>query len=132
MTVAAIDGNKRLYEIMVLYDAAEAAKEWSALVKELSERITKLEGQILKIDQWAENKKLAYEVKGLRRGTYLCGYFHLDPKQMAQLERSLRFDERVVRHLILVHEMVPSVLKEEKEKEEKEKGRGNREVLKEF
>jgi small subunit ribosomal protein S6 len=126
MTVAVVEGTKRLYEIMVLYDPADVTKEWDALVESLSGRITKLEGQIVKIDQWADNKKLAYEVKGLRRGSFLTAYFHLDPTQVEALERSLRLDERIVRHVIIVHHRLPPEFAPPKESKEKgkEKGKG--------
>lgn len=121
MTVTVLDGKKRLYEIMVLYDPSDVTKEWDALVESLSERITKLEGSIVKVEQWAENKKLAYEVKGLRRGSYLTAYFHLDPSQVEILERNLRLDERIVRHVVVVHHRLPPefVPKEEKKADEK-------------
>ncbi|MDF1667241.1 MAG: 30S ribosomal protein S6 [Planctomycetota bacterium] len=123
MTVTVLVGDKRLYEIMVLYDPSDVTKEWDALVESLSERITKLEGSIVKVEQWAENKKLAYEVKGLRRGSYLTAYFHLDPSQVETLERNLRLDERIVRHVVVVHHRLPPefVPKEEKKEEKEEK-----------
>lgn len=118
MTVTVLVGDKRLYEIMVLYDPSDVTKEWDALVESLTERITKLEGSVVKVEQWAENKKLAYEVKGLRRGSYLTAYFHLDPSQVETLERNLRLDERIVRHVVVVHHRLPPEFAPKEEKKE--------------
>lgn len=132
MTVAVLDGDKRLYEIMVLYDPADVTKDWDGLVESLSERITKLDGSIVKMEQWQENKKLAYEVKGLRRGSYLTGYFHLDPSQVETLERNLRLDERIVRHIVVVHHRLPPEFAPKEEKaESKDEGEGASEDKKE-
>lgn len=97
----------RLYEIMVIYDPADASKDWDVLVKSLSDRIEKLDGSIIRMLQWADNRKLAYELKGLRRGTYLSGYFRMPPGNLDQLDRNLRLDERVIRHLVISHRRQP-------------------------
>lgn len=120
MTVMVTLGSQRLYEIMVLYDPNDATKDWDGLVAALTEKIEKLGGSTLKLEQWAENRKLAFELKGLRRGTYLSGYFYLEPKQQPALDRAMRLDEHVIRHIVLVHHELPPELKEKPKPEETE------------
>jgi small subunit ribosomal protein S6 len=110
MTTTATIGNKRLYEIMVLYDPSDASKDWDGLVTALQGHIDKFEGETVSLDQWADNRKLAYELNGLRRGSYLTGYFHVSPEHVHDFERSLQLDEKIVRHLLVKHEKLPPIL----------------------
>ena len=60
----------RLYELMIIFDPAEATRTWDKLVEWVKELIEgKYGGSVLRADKWAESKKLAYEIKGLKRGT---------------------------------------------------------------
>lgn len=104
----ATKGDKRLYELMVLFDPADAAKDWDMLVDSFNERMTKFGGEVVRVDKWDDNRKLAYEVKGLRRGTFMEAYFYLTPNQVKPLERNMQLDERIIRHMVLCHELVPA------------------------
>ena len=98
----------RLYELSMIFDPAEASRSWERLeawIKELIEE--KLGQHVLRIDKWADSRKLAYEMKGLRRGTYMIVWFRSESQHIDEIERVLRLDERVVRHLVLVHEEEP-------------------------
>lgn len=98
----------RLYELMLLLDPAEASRTWDKLAEWVKEMIEgKHGGTIQRLDKWAESKKLAYEIKGLKRVTYMLVWFRAKPEITDELERALRLDERCARHLLLVHEEEP-------------------------
>jgi small subunit ribosomal protein S6 len=98
----------RLYELCLLFDPAEATRTWDKLIDWLKGLIEeKYEQHVLRVDKWADSRKLAYEIKGLKRGTYMVVWFRAKPGVVADIDRDLRLDERCARHLIIYHEEEP-------------------------
>lgn len=101
----------RVYELLLLFDPTEATKGWDKLLEQMKGFIEgRHHGLVLKVDNWADSRKLAYEVKGLRRGTYMLIYFRGKPSTINTLEHELKLDEKVIRHVILLHEKMPDAL----------------------
>ena len=87
------------YEGMFLFDNA-AVHEWSdmeAEVRRLFERIGAEPLVCVKFDE----RKLAYEIKGRKRGTYVLTYFDADPERITDLERDAQLSELLLRILVL-------------------------------
>jgi small subunit ribosomal protein S6 len=98
----------RIYEMMLMFDPAEASRTWDKLVEWVNELVGKKYGQhVLRVDKWADGRKLAYEIKGLKRATYMVVYFRALPKVVHEIDRDLRLDEKVVRHMLVMHEVEP-------------------------
>lgn len=98
----------RLYELCLLFDPAEATRTWDKLEAWIKEMIGgKYGSHVLRVDKWADSRKLAYEIKGLKRGTYMVVWFRAKPRVITDLDRDLRLDERAVRHIIVHHEQEP-------------------------
>jgi small subunit ribosomal protein S6 len=132
-----IEGKTRLYELCLLFDPAEATRTWDALVEWIKTELieTKYGQHVLRVDKWADTRKLAYEIQGLKRGTYMVVWLRSAPGVIADLERDLRLDERCVRHLIISHDFEPPGVgktaedfdqKHEEERGERERERGER------
>lgn len=107
----------RLYEGLFLFDPAEAGKGMDGIIQIVTEALTKHGAEIVSVEHWGD-RRLAYEIKGLKRGTYVLSYFNGNPESMVDLDRTLRLDERVIRHMVLHHEKTPAALTE-RESEEK-------------
>ncbi len=87
----------RRYEVMFLFDGGS---EWAAVdreVRRLLERIGAVPQVIIKYD----DRRLAYEIRRRKRGTYVLAYFDADPARMAELDRDARLSETLLRHLVL-------------------------------
>jgi len=98
----------RIYELMMLFEPTEASRSWDKLTEWVTEIITKRYGQhTLRVDKWADSRKLAYEINGMKRGTYMSVWFRSLPKHLSDIERDVRLDERVARHIIVMHEVEP-------------------------
>jgi len=98
----------RLYELMVMLDPAEASRTWDKLVEWVEGLLEEKHGQhVLRVDKWADSKKLSYEVRGLKRATFMLVWFRSDTSKIPAIDRDLRLDERAVRHLINVHDEEP-------------------------
>lgn len=62
--------------------------------------MTKDGGEILKRDDWG-SKKLTYPIKKVFRGFYTNYDFIGTPENVAEMERLMRIDDNVLRHLIV-------------------------------
>jgi len=93
----------RLYEGMFLLDSGRAGKEWDAVQAEMTALLGKHGASVAKMGRWDE-RKLAYEIKGHRRATYLLTYFHADPTSIDGIRRDCSLSTLVIRNLILARE----------------------------
>ena len=62
--------------------------------------ITAGEGSIDNVDEWGK-RKLAYEINKLSEGDYILIDFHANPDHIAELDRILRINDNVERHMIV-------------------------------
>jgi len=106
----------RRYEMMVILESSQSDEDLEKLVEKISEMITSTDGgEMVNVDKWGK-KRLAYEIKGKQFGYYVVFEYNASPEMITEFERSLRFDNNVVRHMIL--QIPPKVMKL-KEREEK-------------
>ncbi len=91
---------KVLYEAMFLVDSAEAASDWEGINQLISGLLEKFGAQIVSIHKWDESR-LAYEVNGKSRGTYILCYFRSEGAKIQEIERAVQLSERIMRVLIL-------------------------------
>ena len=69
-------------------------------MKRIETTITDAQGVVDNVDNWGK-RKLAYEINGLSDGDYTLIGFHTDPQSIAELDRVLRINDAVVRHMIV-------------------------------
>ena len=62
--------------------------------------ITAGDGTVDNVDAWGK-RKLAYEINGLTEGDYILVDFHSGPDHIAELDRILRINDNVQRHMIV-------------------------------
>jgi len=90
----------RMYEGLFLIDNAHASTEWDNVVKHIHDILQKNGAEILKTEKWGE-KKLAYKVKGHKRGTYLLIHFNAKNSAIATVRRDFQLSDYIVRFLIV-------------------------------
>lgn len=91
---------KKLYEGMFLVDSAKAASDWDGINKAVKKILDKAKAEIVSIRKW-DDRKLAYDIRGVSRGTYLLIYFRVDSQQIRNIEKAVRLSEKIIRVLIL-------------------------------
>ena len=89
-----------MYEGLFLIDNARANMEWDNVVKEIHNILQKNGSEILKTEKWGE-KKLAYKIKGHKRGTYLLIHFNAKNTAIAMIKRDFQLSDYIVRSLIV-------------------------------
>jgi len=91
--------NKKLYEAMFLVDSAQAV-DLDAVNATIKNILEKTEAEIVSIKKWDECK-LAYEINGKTRGTYILCYFRARGKRILEIQRDVQLSEQIMRVLIL-------------------------------
>ena len=87
------------YEAMFLFDTTFSA-DFSKVEQEVGRMMQRAGAEIVMCRKWDE-RKLAYEIKGQRRGCYVLAFFRADPGSIARIERDAQLSEPVLRLLIL-------------------------------
>lgn len=86
------------YEMMLLFDPAFAS-EFQKAKQEVERILTRAGAEVVFLEKWDE-RKLAYEIKGRKRGCYVLAFFKCDPTKVAGIERDSRLSESILRVLI--------------------------------
>lgn len=89
----------RRYEGMFLFDNT-AVHEWSEMEAEVKRLFERIEAEPLVCVKFDE-RRLAYDIKGRKRGTYVLTYFNADPQRIAAMERDAQLSELILRLLVL-------------------------------
>ncbi|MBI2469908.1 MAG: 30S ribosomal protein S6 [Planctomycetes bacterium] len=90
----------RMYEGLFLIDNTHANTEWDNVVKHIQDLLQKNGAEILKTEKWGE-KKLAYKVKGHKRGTYLLVHFNAKNSAIITIRRDFHLSDYIIRFLIV-------------------------------
>ncbi len=95
---------KKLYEGMFLVDSAQAS-DWDATIATLEKVLERADAEDVSMSKWDE-RRLAYEINGKNRGTYILCYFRADGEKIREIEKAVQLSERVMRVLILSAEQM--------------------------
>jgi small subunit ribosomal protein S6 len=95
----AADNALTQYEAMFLLGTAATAEPEKG-VETCRGIIERHGGQIMVIKKWDE-RKLAYEISGQKRGTYVISFFTAPGAAVAGIERDVKLSEEVLRVLVL-------------------------------
>ena len=90
----------KLYEGMFLVDSSQAGADWDGIMAAIRTILEKAGAEIDSIRKW-DDRRLAYEIKGKSRGTYILSYFRVDGERIQDIERSVQLSEKIMRVLIL-------------------------------
>ena len=88
----------KTYEAMFLFDPSFAADAGNP-EKEVARIMERADAQIVMNKKW-EERKLAYEIKGRKRGSYWLTFFQADPERIGGIERDAKISECILRLLI--------------------------------
>jgi small subunit ribosomal protein S6 len=92
-----------VYEGMFILDSNHYGRDPEAVSKQVPALIEALGGEVLVSRLW-EERRLAYPIKGHRKGTYWLTYFRLDSNRLTDLNRQCQITEDIIRFLFLVVE----------------------------
>jgi small subunit ribosomal protein S6 len=93
------------YEGMFLFDSS-AARDWAAIEQEVHRLCNRIGAELLVCIKFDE-RKLAFEIKRRKRGTYVLTYFEAPEERITDLERDAQLSELILRVLVVRAEHVP-------------------------
>ena len=93
----------KAFELLFFVAPTISDEDRVAVMKRIETTIAEGAGKVDNVDEWGK-RKLAYEINGLTDGDYTLVNFHADPQNVAELDRVLRINDAVVRHMIVKRE----------------------------
>jgi len=90
----------RDYEVLYIVRADLDDDKVADAVKRVNTLIERAGGTIERTNLWGK-RKLAYEVKHQKEGSYVLQDFQIAPERIPELEAALKITEEVLRHLIV-------------------------------
>lgn len=87
----------RKYETIFIVQPDLGEEEVKAVTGKVQDVITKLKGDMKRLEDWGL-RKLAYPVRKFNRGHYYYLRFDGSSELIAELERRLRLDDKVLRY----------------------------------
>jgi len=88
------------YEGMYILDSNRYGRDPDAVSGQIREMIEGIGGKILVSRVW-EERRLAYPIRGQRKGTYWLTYSWLDGKRLPEIERKCQLNDNILRALFL-------------------------------
>ena len=90
----------KAYELLFFVAPTLEEEARTKVMDRIENVITEGEGTIDSHEDWGK-RKLAYEINNLSEGDYILINFHADPDHIAELDRVLRINDSVERHMIV-------------------------------
>jgi small subunit ribosomal protein S6 len=90
----------REYEVLYIVRADLDDDKVQDAVKRVNTLIERSGGTVERTNLWGK-RKLAYEVKHQKEGSYVLQDFQFEPGRVPELEAALKITEEVLRHLIV-------------------------------
>lgn len=94
-----------IYEGMFLFPQS-AGSDLGGAVAHVESILDRAEAELISICKWDE-RRLAYDIKGNKRGLYILIYFKADRSRIAGIERDCNLSEMLLRAMIVRAEHVP-------------------------
>lgn len=95
----------RNYECMFLLDSSRYAQDPAGVEQEIKDILARVNAELVAAAPFQDGK-LAYEIAGRRKGLHYLTYFKADSSVVDELNRIVRINELVLRHLVIEHPAV--------------------------
>jgi len=93
----------RTYETLYIVHPEVVGDELTALIDKYRKVLTEQQADVLKADNWG-SRTLAYPVKKQTRGSFVLTVFEGGPSVVAEFERRMRIDEKVIKFQTVLFE----------------------------
>jgi small subunit ribosomal protein S6 len=90
----------RKYETVFILDPNLDETQVKDEIGKIQDLISSLQGEVVGVEP-AGKRKLTYEIKGNKEGYYTLITFKCEPSSIAEIERSYKLNENVLRHVIV-------------------------------
>jgi len=87
------------YECLFLLDPTKTASDMDGVKGQLHATLEKYGSEILASRKW-DDRKLAYPIKGQKKGVYHLIFFKVESRKVSEIEHDFRLSEAIMRHLV--------------------------------
>lgn len=91
---------ENVYECLFLFDSNRYARDPGGVSGAIPTMVENAGGEVLASRLWNE-QKLAYPIRGQRKGTYWLTYFRLDSGKLTEFNRACQLNDNILRNLVL-------------------------------
>ena len=95
-----MDENTAAYEGLFILDSNKFARDRDSLSRELEGLVEAVDGEILVSRLW-EERRLAFPIKGQRKGAYWLMYFRMPTLRLKELTRACEINDSILRQLFV-------------------------------
>lgn len=88
------------YEGMFLLDSNKYAVNPEGIKGEVLALLERIGAKVLATRPWQDGK-LSYAIDGHRKGLHFLVYFSMDSLHLVELERLVKFNESILRHMVI-------------------------------
>jgi ribosomal protein S6 len=106
-----------VYEGLIIFDSKEASSNWDNLKGQVVDILKKHGGEVLRDRKWSD-RKLAHEIKGVKRGTYLLANFVCPPDAIPGIREDMKLAEPILRELIIRLDETKEAIQEKEAQEQ--------------
>lgn len=91
----------RNYELVCIFQPDLDETAFNGVLDRVKGWVAESGGSVDKVDVWGR-RRLAYSIRKQREGQYVLLNISLNPSASAGLERNIRYQETVIRHMLTV------------------------------
>jgi small subunit ribosomal protein S6 len=102
---------------MFLFDANVASRDWPGLERHVGDMLEKHGAKLVYSERWPD-RKLAYELRGVKKGTYYLTYFEGPTTAIVGLQRDCQLSDRVLRLMVIQDEGIREELERRRARHE--------------
>jgi len=95
-----------IYEGLFLFPQS-AAGSLEGAVEHIRDLLGRAEAEIISLDKWDE-RRLAFEIRGNKRGIYFLTYFRAPAANLKALERHCNLSEQLLRSMVTRADHIPA------------------------
>jgi small subunit ribosomal protein S6 len=92
--------NRAMYELLYVVNTVLNDDQINDICDRVAGYIRDNDGEVIEEDRWG-SRRLAYPIEKKRNGYYGIVYFRSGPQLIARLDRALRINDDILRHLVL-------------------------------
>ncbi len=106
----------RPYEMMIVLAPDVPEDELDPMIDTIESYVTRFGGEVIAINRdspWGR-RRLAYPIRhdgrDVRDGFYALYYFDVEPSAVIEIEREIRLNDRIIRHMVIALEEQVTIL----------------------
>jgi len=103
---------RRDYELALIVNPEVSEEEGRSTLERIEQIVATNGGQVVKVNQWGR-RRMAYPIEKHRDGIYVFMDLILTPESVAEIDRTLKVSEIVLRHM--VNRRDPKIVQKERE-----------------